>query len=179
MIDDRIAKLDKYFKSYNIAEGVVYALAKFPPKWTVPDEIEQLKVKTAKDGESGGYFFFSSIEDGYEVVFDGIQYVVELNVAIEEKTVLLVKMANELRDIFASEPIEKLKMLRFTFEHPKKSKTKKSIPKKETPVEMPIEEKIEDKNNTSTGQVEEDDLLSFVDKVSIEENNKRKKKIKK
>jgi AraC-like DNA-binding protein len=38
-VKERIEKISQYFVSMNVAEGIIYALTKFPNKWRIPNEI--------------------------------------------------------------------------------------------------------------------------------------------
>lgn len=139
-IKDRIEKLKGVFVSFNITEGFTYALTKIPSKWVIPDTIEQFQVSTTYDKSTGGYYFVTKVDDGVENVFDAIDYVVKLNKSIEEKKQLLQEKANELSELFASEPIERLRTLEFVFKPQKKQlrKGKKNKKTEEVPVSEPI-----------------------------------------
>ena len=126
--------------TFDITEGFTYALTKIPSKWVIPDTIEQFQVSTTYDKSTGGYYFVTKVDDGVENVFDAIDFVVKLNKSIEEKKQLLQEKANELSELFASEPIERLRTLEFVFKPQKKQlrKGKKNKKTEEVPVSDPI-----------------------------------------
>lgn len=133
-INSRINELRSYFVSFNIAEGTIYALVRFPEKWTVPQDIAELKVKTTYDNQTKGHYFFTEFSNGTDTVFDGIEYVIVLNKTIEERSALLRQKANELTELFASEPIERLRTLKFTFDDETPVRKSKNKPESEKSV---------------------------------------------
>lgn len=171
-VKERIEKISQYFVSMNVAEGIIYALTKFPNKWRIPNEIpiDPYLTKTVYDKESGGYYFFIELESGFTPLFDAIDYTILINKEIEEKTNLLREKVDELKKLFSNESIEKLRTLEFVFSKQKKNKKKakgtvivneppvKEEPKKEsgnlvdlalkiTKAECePLKEKIEEAN---------------------------------
>ena len=155
-LNERINNLGKYLISFNIVDGWAYAIVKIPPAWSVPQTIEEIGVETEKDAKTGGIIFFTQLTNGVEAVFDGIDFVIELNKNLAEKKALMKEKAEELSELFASEPIEKLRTLKFTFEGKKPvrkaKKGKKQVAAetntetiKEEP-EKPIEEVKEEAN---------------------------------
>ena len=162
-IKERIENLKGIFVSFNITEGFTYALTNIPPKWVIPETIEQFQVSTTCDKNTGGYYFVTKVEDGIENVFDAIDYVVKVNRSIEEKKALLQEKANELSELFAKEPIERLRNLEFVFKPQKKqAKLKK---KAKNTKELPASENSE--SNPITEGVKEEPVLS----EQVEENN--------
>ena len=139
-INDRIKKVGGYFASFNIAEGTIYALVTFPARWTVVPtlDVDGAEVKIVKDNKSNGYYFFTDLANGADCVFDAIDEVIKFNQSIEEKTTLLKVKAQELKELFETEDIEKLRTLRFVFgtpvncmpEPPKRENKKESGKKK-------------------------------------------------
>lgn len=143
----RIDKIRPYFISFNVVaeESAAYAVVRFPKGWKIPD-VNALKANFKIElapTSTGGYLFASEISNGTEGIFDAIDYVVDFNKKVEERSGLLEAKIKELAALFASETLEKLKTLKFTFEPPKKG-GKKNVQKKneaaqtETPTE-PVE----------------------------------------
>lgn len=167
-IKERIEKLKGVFVSFNITEGFTYALTKIPSKWILPDTIEQFQVSTTYDKSTGGYYFVTKVDDGVENVFDAIDYVVKLNQSIEEKKQLLQEKANELSELFASEPIERLRTLEFVFKPQKKQvkKGKKNKKTEEIPPSDPVVE--ETAENIQENTVENEEIVQH---EVVEENN--------
>ena len=91
-LKNRIEKIGDYFKSCNISEGVIYALVNFPNQWIVPDKDtmkEMYGVEVTKDSTPNCFYFFTTINNGTDAVFDAVEYTVTINKAIEEKSKLL------------------------------------------------------------------------------------------
>ena len=150
-INDRIKKIEPYFKSLNMVDGTTVVLVKFPNKWKIfnQEEItETYKVYTGKKENVDGIFFLSEMSNGIDCIFDAIEEVINQNKTFEEKAALLEIKAKELSELFLVEPIEKLRTLEFTFSA--KKVTRK--PKKE-----PIAETAQNttKNDEATAQKEE------------------------
>ena len=124
-LKNRIEKIGDYFKSCNIAEGVIYALVNFPNQWIVPDKDtikEMYGVEVTKDSTTNCFYFFTTINNGTDAVFDAVEYTVTINKAIEEKAL------NDLKEMFTNEDdINVLKTLTMSFKS-KKAK-KKSVKK--------------------------------------------------
>lgn len=154
-INSRINELRNYFVSFNIAEGTIYALVRFPEKWTVPQYIAELKVKTAYDNQAKGYYFFTELPNGTDTVFDGIEYVIVLNKTIAERSALLRQKANELTELFASEPIERLRMLKFTFDDEKPVRKPKNKPESEKSVSLKKNKRGRKSKKAETAENEE------------------------
>lgn len=117
-VNERIKNVGKYFAMFNVHDGVVCVGVRFPDKWTlfdvqtICDEFGiQIKLK------DGVTFFLCDIDDGFEPVFDAVDFIVEQNKSLEEKTNLLKQKVDELRTLFEQEPLEKLKTLQFTFDN--------------------------------------------------------------
>lgn len=141
-INERVKALGPYFKSLNMVDGAVVVLVKFPEKWKVfnKEEIfEEFNVQVGKKEEVDGTFFVGEIADGLENVFDAIESVISQNKTLEEKAELLEAKAKELRDLFISEPLEKLKTLEFTFKVKNTARKSKNAVKTEETVEEPEE----------------------------------------
>lgn len=137
-INEQIQKLGSYFKAFNVADNNAFLLIKFPETWKVFDEDtlnKEFDVYTGQKPE--GLYFITPLENGADCLFDAVNYVIEVNKALEEKQRLLQQKAQELTNLFISEPLEKLKTLEFTFKPQKKAKAKVSKNVDETPIVVP------------------------------------------
>lgn len=117
-INDRIKKIEPYFKSLNMVDGTTVILVKFPNKWKIFNADELTKtynVYTGNKENVDGVFFLSETSNGVDCIFDAIEEVINQNKTFEEKAALLEIKANELSNLFLIEPIEKLRTLEFTF----------------------------------------------------------------
>lgn len=170
--NDRISKLKPYLVAYNVTveDGVQYAALRFPQNWSVPaEEIDKaygVKVKALE----GGVCFLSEIERGSDALFSSIDYVVDLNVKMEERMGLLKEKVLELKKIFMSEDLEKLKTLEFVFKPRKKAaqvQKKKDVEQAQvTGQDTTAPNEGVSENETAVPEPS-DDLMDFVEK-SIE-----------
>lgn len=166
-LNDRIERTKPYFVLFNVSaeEDAIYAVARFPENWTVPDRNELKKTfKVELAPMNNGMCFATETKNGAECVFDALDYVIKFNKCVEERKELLIEKANELKHLFATEELEKLKLLTFTFEKPKKSKSKRSVVE-DTQEEM--ENKAEDNVEVVSKEENEDDssLMSFAKNI--------------
>ena len=150
---EKIKKIGEYFKSSNVIDDSICVVVNFPSKWLLPDEkILKEKYKVEVVLVDNLFYFVTEIENGEDCIFYAIEEIIQSNRELETKLELLDKKVSELRDIFATEPLEKLQTLSFTFD-------KKAKPiKKKT--------KIETDNNN-------DDITNNVAEII---NNRRSKK---
>ena len=162
--NERIERIGEYFKGFNIADGLMMVFIVFPKEWILLEE-EYLNntynVFTSK--RDGGVYFVTEVKNGSECLFEAIDNVIDVNKSLEEKTKLLQLKAKELKELFLSESLDKLKTLEFTF----KSKQKRVKKVKEV-----IEEKI-DKPEIVEPKVEVSEKVVITEKQKV---NKKKSK---
>lgn len=175
-LTERIKRIGKYFLGFNIVQGCAFSLVKFPSKWTVPQSLDDFGVNTAQDDKTGGIYFFTEMENDPDAVFDAIEYVIEFNRAVEEKKTLLSEKANELTEIFATEPIERLRTLSFVFDDGKPTKKGKKSQKAKKKADIPEskEEKEEEMPKDSEENVEQNESVPEIEDKKEEtmiENN--------
>ena len=131
---DRINKTKPYFRTFNVAaeDGAAYAIMQFPHTWTMPD-IQALKAnyKTEIVCRDAAVYFVISMEENVDQLFDCIDYVITFNKNVEERKGMLQEKMKELSEIFATEPIERLARLQFTFGDEDVVPTKKTSKKGE------------------------------------------------
>jgi hypothetical protein len=146
-LSDRIAKIKPFFVNFNVdsAEGASVLLVKLPQGWQVPNTVERdFGVQTAARQE--GTYFVIELDKGTDVLFDAVDFVIEFNHSIIEKSELLKEKINELKEIFIKNPMEKLKTLEFIFPPQKKGNkknTKQTTEPTEIKIEAPSEETVE------------------------------------
>ena len=172
-LNDRIERTKPYFLQFQVLaeEDALYAVARFPENWTIPDK-NALKstYKVEYAPMNNGVCFVTELKNGAECVFDALDYVIKFNKCVEERKELLIAKVNELKDLFAKEDLEKLKRLTFVFEKPKKTKPAKSSVdqiKVETPTDE-VEEDVEEKAEQQ-GTVEDDSSLMTLAKNIAED----------
>lgn len=180
-LKNRIEKIGDYFKSCNISEGVIYALVNFPNQWIVPDKDtmkEMYGVEVTKDSTPNCFYFFTTINNGTDAVFDAVEYTVTINKAIEEKSKLFEKALNDLKEMFTNEDdINVLKTLTMSFKSKKakkksvkkqKEEDKKTVDKtpsktKETPQISPVTD--DNVKNDKLPSIEEEDAAEGKNRV--------------
>ena len=139
-MQDRITKIKDYFRGLEICEGIVIVKIDYPGKWVIPSAQlldELFKVKVVENKKEVGYFYCCEMINGVTPVFDAIDFTIDFNRNLEEKSELLKEKVNELKTLFAEKPIEVLRTIEFKY-YEKKAKTKKS---KKTEEVIPNEEK--------------------------------------
>lgn len=147
-IKERIKKISPYFKGMQVddsdGEQVIYVMVSFPSSWIIQEDIPN-KFDISIASNNGVYYFCASLEQGFDILFDAIEYNIEkMKIAIERTNLFKTKMG-ELKNLFEDEtiPIEALRTLEFTYKVKKnKSKTPTIItaPKPVPPTEEMIEE---------------------------------------
>ena len=109
----RIENVKEYFVAFNIAENTAYAQLRFPSKWDVPsNEIleENFNTRSAIEND-GSVYFFSDMSNGIMNVFDAVDFTIEYNKDLEEKSELFREKIEELKQIFATKTLEELRNL--------------------------------------------------------------------
>lgn len=139
-MNDRIKKIENYFVGMNVASGYIYITVKFPENWKVFPKInDKFNIQTVKTEDNTGYYFFSTMDNGFDNVFSSIEETVETNLMALIKQELFVAKIKELQAIFEEENIDVLKTLEFKY---KKKKTTNST-------------KVVETNNVEEKEVEE------------------------
>ena len=124
-INEKIKELNGYFLGMNVAEGFIYITVRFPDEWKISSRInEKYDVKAVKTENELGYYFFTSMEVGFENVFSAIEDTIEFNEMAILKQELFLEKIHELQTIFEDEPIDVLKTIEFKY---KKRRVKKII----------------------------------------------------
>ena len=178
----RIEQIKEYFVAFNIAEDIAYILISFPEKWELPSSSvleENFDTKTATETD-GKIYFFSDLSNGVNNVFDAVDFVVEYNKELEEKTELFMEKINYLKELFSTKTLDELKKLQisisqntlpFTPPNTKeikqkaKRRSKKDVPVNETTKNNEVKNGIiattEEKKDEKTEDNNSDSLLSF------------------
>ena len=142
-VQERIAKIKEYFIGMQVenigGENIIYVMVQFPPKWLIIDEEEQNKYNVSiiqSDNGINQYIFCTSIENGFDCVFDAIDENISKMLIILERTKLLKEKVEQLKALFENEEIsiESLRTLEFKYKQPKIKKTIKNT------VVQPIDE---------------------------------------
>lgn len=127
-LQKRIEKIKEYFYDMKMSteDNIVYVQTKFPSNWTISELLEDNFNVRGVDSKKGTQIFFTEISNGFERVFDAIDYTVQMNVSALERLDLFRTKIEELKELFDNEDIDKLKRLEFTFKKSEKKRTKKT-----------------------------------------------------
>ena len=131
-LNDKIKKLNGYFLGMNVAEGFIYITVKFPEEWKISSRInEKYDVKAVRTENELGYYFFTSMDVGFDNVFNAIEDTIEFNeMAILKQELFMVKI-KELQLLFEEEPIDVLETIEFKVKKKKNKKANEKIEQKE------------------------------------------------
>jgi hypothetical protein len=127
-LQKRIENIKNYFYDMKMSteDGIVYIQTRFPSNWTISELLEDNFKVRGVDTKKGTQIFFTEINNGFEKVFDAIDYTIQMNISALERLDLFRTKIDELKELFDNEDIEKLKRLEFTFKKPEKKRTKKT-----------------------------------------------------
>ena len=107
----------------NVAEGFIYVTVKFPSDWKVSSRLEEkYDVKAIKTENDLGYYFFTSMDVGFDKLFAAIEDTISFNEVAQLKQELFIVKIKELQAIFEDEPIDVLETIEFKY---KKKRGKK------------------------------------------------------
>ena len=129
-IQERIKNISEYFVGMQMSteDNVVYVRTRFPDKWVISELLEDnFNVRGIQDKKNNTQFFFTNIEIGFDVVFDAIDFTIQMNKSALERLELFKEKVEELKELFDSEEIEKLRRLEFTFKKQEKKSRKKKV----------------------------------------------------
>lgn len=120
-LQDRINENVKYFKGLEVSDGYYVVKVQFEEKWgTYNSPDNTVCCVKSKDGNSQ-YMYYGSVDDTtLDAIFDLIESTIKMNVEAELKVNLMLEKIEELKGLFASESLDKLKTLSFVFKDAKK-----------------------------------------------------------
>ena len=116
-IKDRIKKIEPYFKGMQVDEAdgeqIIYVMVNFPPKWIIQDDTPD-KFDVSIGREDTLYYFCAKLEQGFDIIFDAIDYnIAEMKAALERSQIFRQKMA-ELQEKEKENADYFFKILKFT-----------------------------------------------------------------
>lgn len=151
MLQDKINKIDKYFKGMELTNGTFIVNVKYEPKWGVyPSDDDTIKVTPSEEKADEWFYYAKASERTIDDIFELIEATVDSNLAAIEKYKLLMEKFDELKELFSKEELERLKTLKFTL-----GKKKKGRKPKKKEIKEPI---VEDKTNVDGNNVEENEV---------------------
>ena len=147
-IKDRINKITEYFVGMQVedvdGEKVVYVKVRFPKSWAIDEEIpNKFNVSVADSDEGEGvHYFCASMDDGFEAVFNAIDYNIDKMKTAQERAVLFREKVNELKKLFEDETIsiKSLRTVDFTYKGKKKKILVPQQPKENNNEQETVEE---------------------------------------
>ena len=165
----RIEKINNYFNDFKVSDGFVFISVTFPKKWQIPsNELleEMFKVKCVNKNDGSGHYFFSQIENGMYNVFDSVDFTIDFNLSLEEKSNLLQEKIEQLKSLFVELPIEVLRTIEFKYSVNQPKKTRKNTKKKNVGENEDLKTEVTgttDDTTTDTNEVnnENNSLLDF------------------
>lgn len=123
MLQEKIDKISKYFKSLEINNGILILKVQFPSKWGVfPSDDEKIKVAKSEETPNEWFYYGDYGVISFDEIVDFVQNTINVNLSAEEKLKLLNEKFDELKTIFANESLDNLKNLKFVFGKRKKIK---------------------------------------------------------
>lgn len=113
-IQETLDALQPYVIGIRYAEGIPLVDVVFKEGWTIPDDS---KIQKAKGEESMNYYMlFSEVPNvGLDDLLNYVERTIKLNLEREKKHDLLRAKVDELKQIFKSNTLAKLKHLKFIF----------------------------------------------------------------
>lgn len=151
-LSERIIKLGDVFETFAITSNVCYIVIRMSEKNVVPQDISKRFEGITHEVKNGAVWFYTRSYMDADKLFDVVDYVVEYNAEIDQKLELYSVALKNLKKIFNSEKVEKLRTLEFKFsEMPSEEKevaekaeySENAYPPLEYPVET-VEENVED-----------------------------------
>lgn len=134
-VQERIAKLGKMFAGLNIGnddkgQQYIYLEMVFPKGWGISGLIkDRFGVNVVKNDAGTGYYFWTTMETGFDAVFDAADFNIKANEEAQEKKDFLAEKTKELQKLVLEEDMSVLKTLEFkvTRKKTKTSTTKKKV----------------------------------------------------
>lgn len=132
-INEKIKNIGEYFLGMNVAEGFIYITVKFPDGWKVSNRLEEkYDVKAIRTENEMGYYFFTSMDVGFEKIFEAIEDTISFNEVALLKQTLFMEKIKELQILFEDEPLDVLETIEFKYK--KRKGRKNEVKEKEVEV---------------------------------------------
>jgi len=133
-------KLGDYFRGIEYYNEALIVKVNFPQRWQVYPSKDG-NIKPAKSEKAvGEYYYYGNMNVvTLDDIFGVIKETIEANKDAELKIQLLNEKANELKELFKTNPYDKLLGLKFVLEEVKTEKPKRKYTKKK--------KKVEEENN--------------------------------
>jgi hypothetical protein len=150
-LQDRLKNNAPYFRGMEVINDTLIIKVQYQPKWGVfPSEDETIKVAKSEEVPNEYFYYADYMTVTIDSVFDLIESTINMNLSAAAKIELLNEKFEELKQLFASESLERLQTLTFTMKEPKKRANKKKIAKETLIVEPQVEEISEEVREVET-----------------------------
>lgn len=130
-LQERIKKNESYFKGMEIVNNTAIVKVLYGEKWgAYPSSDEKIKVAKSEEVPNEWFYYGDYTYTIIDEIFDLIEETIDMNLSAIERLELFNSKIEELKDIFATESLSRLKTLSFTFNEDKKTKKRNSSKKK-------------------------------------------------
>lgn len=129
MLQERINKISQYFRSMEMTNGVIIIKVQYNNKWGVyPSDDNKIKVAKSEDTPNEWFYYGNFNDITVDDIFDLIENTIEMNLSAAAKLELLNSKFEELKNLFATESLERLSTLKFVLSNKKSyRKNKKTV----------------------------------------------------
>lgn len=163
-LKDRIKDIEQYFRGIDYYNDCIMVKASFPDKITVVGS-EELGIKVTKSEDGIWYYYGNKNEVEIEDIFDLIQSTIRVYEEAKQKATLFRAKCEELKEMFATNPLDKLETLYFGFNIPtnkvvEKPKRKYSRKKKEEKQEISIPTVVTVEEKNENNEITVDEILN-------------------
>lgn len=157
-LKERINKISSYFRGIDYQGGLLIVKVQYPQKIT-PNGSDDEIIKVTYSEDDGLWYYYADCDlIDEEAIFTLIENTVKVYEEAKAKVTLMKEKIEQLRDLFASTPLDKLNALYFAFSEPTikdNSKPKRKYQRKNKVAENENTEQIESKENKEEIVVEE------------------------
>lgn len=145
MLQERINKISQYFRSMEMTNGIIIIKVQYNNKWGVyPSDDNKIKVAKSEDTPNEWFYYGNFNDITVDDIFDLIENTIEMNLSAAAKLELLNNKFEELKNLFATESLERLSTLKFVLSNKKSYRKNK---KTATTDESSNTENIDKKEN--------------------------------
>ena len=129
MLQERINKISQYFRSMEMTNGIIIIKVQHNNKWGVyPSDDNKIKVAKSEDTPNEWFYYGNFNDITVDDIFDLIENTIEMNLSAAAKLELLNSKFEELKNLFATESLERLSTLKFVLSNKKSyRKNKKTV----------------------------------------------------
>lgn len=138
-LQERIKKNEVYFRGMEIVNNTAIIKVLYGEKWgAYPSTDEKIKVAKSEEVPNEWFYYSDYTYTVIDEIFDLIEETIDMNLSAIERLELFNQKMEELKELFANEPLSKLKTLTFHFEEEKSKRNNRK--KKKSKEEIPTEE---------------------------------------